>query len=108
MTCQIVVEGFHALVAPPDELELAPVVIDVTGLAVLIVRSRMQSGAGSDPARELEVTAQAALRIDAFLRTVALEAVAATFQIGVRRAQITGGQLRKPGRREQQAENQPQ
>ncbi len=111
-----VVEGLAPLLAPPHELGVDSLMLDVTGLAVAVLRVRVQALAGSDPPLQRLVTAQALRGGDTLPRVVTVEAVRAAFQLRVGAAQGTGRDLslrrdrhaRQPCGEEQRRREQPQ
>ena len=83
-----VVERPLAALAPVDEVEVAPLVLDVTALALGVVGPRMQALAGRDALRERRMAGEAALAIDAVLGAVAREAAIAAVEMGVRPGEL--------------------
>jgi hypothetical protein len=82
-----VVEGPAPGLAPPDELVLEALVLDVAGLAVTVLRARVQPLAGGDARLQGLVAPQALRGGDALVGVVALEAVGAALELGVGPAQ---------------------
>ncbi len=96
------VERLHAFLAPPDESEVAPVVLDVAALAGGVHGAGVETLAGRDATREHLVTGETEVPIDPSSRAVTAETLVATVEFPVRRRQFTRrdlplGRLGKPG-----------
>jgi len=90
-------EPARALLAPPDQLELRAVVLDVALPAILIVMPRMESLPAVDSVSQQSVTGQTAFRRHTVLTIVTLETVPAAVDLCVRRTEFTRGDLRRAG-----------
>ncbi len=99
-----VVEGLAARLAPPDQLELRALVLDVAGLAVPVLGPGVKAAPSVDPLAERPVTVQALLRGDPAARLVAAGALAAPLELHVGAAERAGRDL---GERREGAEQQP-
>ena len=91
---QSVLEHLLPLLSPPDELKLPPVMVDMAGLAVGVLRSGMEPSTRHDPLSEDRVATEASPRVDALLRAVALETVRRSLQPRVGSAQRARRELR--------------
>lgn len=87
------VEGFPPLIAPPNELELPTVVIDMATAAVGVVRAGMQTLPCIDPIAQNLMTLEAQRGRDSLAGVVALEAVGAAFEGRMDLRQLPGRQL---------------
>lgn len=87
------VERLLAALAPIDEIEGAPLVLDVAALAFAVVGTGMQAFVGVDALGERAVAGEAAPAIDAALGAVAFEAAVAAVELGVGAAQLAGRDL---------------
>ncbi len=96
-----VVEGLLPRLAPPDELVLDALVLDVAGLAVPVLRTSVQALAGRHPLLERLVAGQALDRSHSLLGIVAVEAARAPLELRVRAAEWPGRDLGVRGRRGQ-------
>ena len=94
-----VVEGFLPGLAPPDELVLDALVLDVAGLAVPIVGAGVQALAGGDALLQRLVAPEALARGHALLGVVAIEAARAALELRVGAAQGAGRDLGHGGGR---------
>jgi len=97
----VVLEAAHPGITPPDQVELLAVMLDMAGAAVAVLGPRVQAAAGGDPIAQRLVTLQTALRCGAALPVVALQAVAIAVEMGMRSAELSGGDLRLGRRGEQ-------
>lgn len=88
------VEGIAPPVAPPDQFELATMVLDVAGGAVLVIGTRVQSTTGSHPAREGLVTRQTTVGTHSPPGIVAIEASGCAFEFGMRLGELARRELR--------------
>lgn len=93
-----VVEGRAARLAPPDQLELRALMLDVAGLAVLVLRSSMKAPSAADPIAEGPVAVQALLGDDAAPRLVTASALTASLESGVGTAELAGRDLGERGK----------
>ena len=93
-----VVERRAARLAPPHELVLDALVLDVARLAVAVFGPRVESLAGGDPPGEGLVALEALVGGDALVGVVAVEAVAAALELRVGPAQRAGRDLGRRGR----------
>jgi hypothetical protein len=96
------IEGIDAILTPPHEFELQSIVIDVAGLAVRILRARVQPFASFNSCSKQAVTGEALVRIDTLARLVAFETVGAAFKLAMGRAEgarrdLPRGRSEKPG-----------
>ena len=87
------VERLDPLLSPPDELELPPVMLDVTTLALFIPLAGVQPPASGNPFAKQFVATQAKLAVDSLLWLMALETSTASIEIRVRRAELPRGNL---------------
>lgn len=85
-----VVERLLATLAPIDQIEGAPLVLDVAALALGVVGTGVQAFAGVDALGERTVAGETAPAIDATLGAVAVEAAVAAVELGVGAAQLAG------------------
>ncbi|MBP7587008.1 MAG: hypothetical protein KBA72_03600, partial [Thermoanaerobaculia bacterium] len=76
--------------APIDEIEGAPLVLDVAALALAVVGPGMQAFVGVDALCERAVAGETAPAIDTTLGAVAVEAAVAAVELGVGAAQLAG------------------
>jgi hypothetical protein len=88
-----VVEGFAAIVPPPDELEVPAVVLDVTALAPFVIRPRVETLSCVDTLAENLVTGQAPVGRNTFSPLVTFQTLSAPFELSVWLAQIARRQL---------------
>lgn len=88
-----VVERLLAALAPVDQVEVAPLVLDVAALAIGVVGSGMQALATLDALRQWRVAGETAPAIDAVFGAVAIEAAVAAVELGVGAAQLAGRNL---------------
>ena len=95
-------EGFASLLAPPDQLRGAALVLDVAGRAFLVVGSGVEPPAGVHALLQGRVAREAPVGGDALAGVVALEAAAAPLQFRVRSRELPGGDLREGGAREKE------
>lgn len=94
---EIVIEGPLASLSPPDQLELAPLMLDVATLAAHVIGTSMKTAALANPVAELGMALDAQGRVDAPSGAVAFEAARASVEARVRAAQRAGRDLRHPG-----------
>ncbi len=87
------VEGAGALLAPPHQLEVATLVLDVAALASVVSRAGVKAEAGADARAERIVTTEAQLRVDALPRSMAVETAGRALERGVGRAQLARRKL---------------
>ncbi len=88
-----VIEGLLPRLAPPDELVLDALVLDVAGLAVPVLGAGVQALARCHPLLQRLVAGQALARVHALLGVVAVEAVRAALELRVGPAQGPGRDL---------------
>jgi hypothetical protein len=90
----VVVEQRHrVVVAPVDELELASMVLDVTGAAVGILRGGVQARASIETFLEQLVAVEAKRWVDALVRAMTERTFIVPFQLSVSLAEIAGRDL---------------
>jgi hypothetical protein len=88
-----VVEGLSPHLPPPDQVVLETLMLDVTRLAVAVVRPGMQTFSTRDPFPERRVTGEALRRSRSAPRLMALQALRAPLQRRMSLAELPGGDL---------------
>lgn len=88
-----VIERRLAIVTPPDQLEVATVMLHVTAFATLVRHGRMKAKALAQLLSKDFVAFKAKLARDSLLLAVTPQALVAAFEICVRSAQLPRGDL---------------
>jgi hypothetical protein len=105
------VERRPALLAPEHEIEIPPVVLDVTAAALLVPGLGVQSSLGLDARPQRGMASQALVHGHPAPRLVALQAPGASVEAGVSATQLPRRDLRAPrsrhAREKQRERHQP-
>lgn len=85
---QIMIERFGSTVAPIDQFEVASVVFNMAGMALLVIWPRVKSLAGVDTFFQHGVTDQAEIFAHPLAFSMALEAAIVAFEISMGPAEL--------------------
>lgn len=91
---QVVVELSDALITPPDEFKIEPVVLDVARLTGLVSPPGMEAKTRRDPLRDRVVTLETTRAVDPALRVMTIETARTSLKVRMSPTESAGRELR--------------